>query len=271
MKEQDFESILVKYPDLIEDGLTVLGRQLTIYRRRMDILFEDKFKRKLIVELKAGPIKDEHIGQILSYEGMILSSEDPTIRIMLIGTRVPPNIQKSLDHHGIAWREITFSRLKEFLIEKDDKEFPSLFEEETSFEFSSPKGTKMKTNIESHVEGLLKGRVRPLAQFTRPDGWARREIIIKQDTVTGYPKVRDGIKLIDTEGYSYNLTFIEGANVAGYTCLGQPGTLKTWFLKHYPKEIVIEDEVFLKSTDNLKNEFKIFTSKQWAEQSLNKK
>ena len=69
-----------------------------------------------------------HIGQVLSYEGMLLSSEDPTIRVMLIGNRVPPNIQRSLDHHGIAWCEITLSILKEFLTKRNDEEFLNLFE-----------------------------------------------------------------------------------------------------------------------------------------------
>ena len=124
--EKDFEDIICKYPDLIEDGLTFKGRQITLYGRRMDILFEDKFKRKLIIELKVGPIKDVHIGQILSYEGMLLSDDDPTIRVMLVGNRVPPNIQRSLDHHGIAWKEITFSNLKTFLEEKQDYAFLSL-------------------------------------------------------------------------------------------------------------------------------------------------
>lgn len=128
--EKDFEDIICKYPGLIEDGLRLIGRQLTVYGRRMDILFEDRFKRKLIIELKNGPIKDEHIGQLLSYEGMLLSAEDPTVRVMLVGTRVPPNIQKSLDHHGIAWKEITHSTLKEFLKEKEDMVFLNLFEKD---------------------------------------------------------------------------------------------------------------------------------------------
>lgn len=130
MLEKDFEEIICKYSELIEDGLILIRRQLSLYGRRMDILFEDKFKRKLIIELKAGPIKDDHIGQILSYEGMLLSAEDPTIRVMLIGTRVPPNIQRSLDHHGISWREINFSFLKGFLSNKDDESFNHLFEYE---------------------------------------------------------------------------------------------------------------------------------------------
>ncbi len=128
--EKDFEDIICKWPELIEDGLILKGRQITLYGRRMDILFEDKFKRKLIIELKVGPIKDENIGLILSYEGMLLSSEDPTIRIMLVGNRVPPNIQKSLDHHGIAWKAITSSELKEFLKSKNDVTFLNLFKDE---------------------------------------------------------------------------------------------------------------------------------------------
>jgi len=128
MLEKDFEDIICKYPELIEEGLILTGRQLSLYGRRMDVLFEDKFKRKLIIELKAGPIKDDHVGQILSYEGMLLSADDPTVRVMLVGTRVPPNIKKSLDYHGIAWKEITFSFLKEFLNNKGDESFNHLFE-----------------------------------------------------------------------------------------------------------------------------------------------
>lgn len=128
ISEKIFEDILSKYPELIEDPLKFVGRQVTLFGRRMDLLFEDKFKRRLIIELKAGPIKDEHIGQILSYEGMLLSADDPTIRVMLIGTRVPPNLKKTLDHHGISWKEITNNQLASFLAEKQDDSFKEYFE-----------------------------------------------------------------------------------------------------------------------------------------------
>jgi hypothetical protein len=130
MLEKDLEDILVKYPGLIEDGLELLGRQVSVFGRRMDLLFKDRLGRKLIVELKYGPIKDEHIGQLLSYEGMLLSAEDPLIRVMLIGTRVPPNIARTLDHHGIAWKEITYFALKEFINKNHDAQFGPLFDEE---------------------------------------------------------------------------------------------------------------------------------------------
>ncbi|MBN1275236.1 DUF91 domain-containing protein [Candidatus Woesearchaeota archaeon] len=138
MKEKDFEDILIKYPELIEENLEFLGRQVTVYGRRIDILFKDVHNRKLIIELKIGPIKDQNIGQILSYEGMLLSHDDPTIRVMLIGNRVPPNIQRSLDHHGIAWKEITYNSLKEFIEKKHDTKFLNLFQESSS----NPKNIK---------------------------------------------------------------------------------------------------------------------------------
>jgi len=127
MNERKFETNLAKYPELIEDGLELKGRQVSMYGRRMDLLFEDAFQRKLIIELKVGPIKDQHIGQVLSYEGMLLSADDPSIRVMLIGNRVPPNIRRALDHHGIAWKEISVSSLLAHLRDKSDSEMLGLF------------------------------------------------------------------------------------------------------------------------------------------------
>ena len=147
MKENDFEDILIKYPELIEENLEFLGRQVTVYGRRIDILFKDAHNRKLIIELKIGPIKDQHIGQILSYEGMLLSHDDPTIRVMLIGNRVPPNIQRSLDHHGIAWKEISYNSLKEFIEKKHDNEFLELFDTELKIPILTKNPTRIIKNI----------------------------------------------------------------------------------------------------------------------------
>ena len=37
-------------------------------------------------------------------------------------------MQRSLDHHGIAWKEISYHNLKEFIQQKNDEEFLNLFE-----------------------------------------------------------------------------------------------------------------------------------------------
>jgi len=148
MDERTFETILAKYPDLIENGLEIKGRQVSMYGRRMDLLFEDAFQRKLIIELKAGPIKDQHIGQVLSYEGMLLSPDDPSIRVMLIGNKVPHNIRRALDHHGIAWKEIPVSSILAHLRDKSDSEMLDLFspEELDSLEKPDQKNIAQKSN-----------------------------------------------------------------------------------------------------------------------------
>jgi hypothetical protein len=128
--EKHFEDVLAKYPELIEDGLTLVGRQQVLHGRRIDLLFEDKLQRHLLVELKWGPIKDEHIGQLMHYEGTLLSDSNPDLRVMLIGTRVPPNIRRSLDHHGIAWKEIRAADILAFAREKQDGDLESLFQDE---------------------------------------------------------------------------------------------------------------------------------------------
>jgi len=120
MNERDFEDIVCKYPDLIEDGLVFQGRQVVLRGKRADIVFSDKRGQNLIVELKKGIVLREHIAQLLDYEGYFLSKDDPTIRVMLIGNRVPENLKRSLDHHGLEWRELTNSFLVDFLKAKND-------------------------------------------------------------------------------------------------------------------------------------------------------
>lgn len=120
MLEQDFEDVIQKYPELIEPGLALLGRQVTRARMRIDLLFRDRHGQTLIVELKRGAITRGHILQIMDYEGELLTPDDPTVRVMLVGTRVPPSLQRSLDHHGIEWREIPHRALASFLHEKGD-------------------------------------------------------------------------------------------------------------------------------------------------------
>ncbi len=88
--EKALETVLAKYPELVEDGLCLIGRQMEVCGRRIDLLFKDTHQRQLLVELKWGPIRDEHIGQIMHYAGGVLAHDRPDLRVMLIGPRVPP-------------------------------------------------------------------------------------------------------------------------------------------------------------------------------------
>ncbi len=130
--ERDLENAIAKYPEIIEPGLELLGRQQTVHGRRFDVLFRDRTARKLLVELKWRAITDKDIGQLMYYEGSVLSSQEPDLRAMLIGRRVPPNVGRALDHHGFGWKELTPSTLVNFLREKQDFELLRPFEEELS-------------------------------------------------------------------------------------------------------------------------------------------
>lgn len=130
MLEKHFENVLHRYPELIEEGLKFSGRQVNVGGKYVDLLFEDRFGQKLIVELKKGIIKREHVAQLLDYEGYFLSADNPNIRVMLIGNRVPPNLRNSLDHHGFEWKEIPVSELITYLKNKNDDDLLSQFNEE---------------------------------------------------------------------------------------------------------------------------------------------
>ena len=58
---------------------------------------------------------------------------------MLIGTRVPENIRKSLDHHGIAWKEVSVVVLLKHLEAMKDEELLNKFSSEESIEKSEPR------------------------------------------------------------------------------------------------------------------------------------
>lgn len=128
--EKIFEDILVKYPEIIEDNLSFLDRQVAYFGKRVDLLFRDRFNEKLIVEVKKDTVNRNALGQVLEYEGYILSEKDPTARVMIVANRIPLNLKTAMDHHGIEWREITLRSLKEYLVIKNDKDFLHLFEQE---------------------------------------------------------------------------------------------------------------------------------------------
>ena len=67
LSEKEIEDILVLHPELIEIGLTLLGRQEQLENRRTDLTFKDNKGRLLLVELKKGIILEEHVNQIEDY------------------------------------------------------------------------------------------------------------------------------------------------------------------------------------------------------------
>ena len=156
MLEKDFENIICKYPDLIEEGLTLKGNQVYVSGKYVDIIFKDHFGQDLIVELKRGVVVRKDLAQLLDYEGHFVTSDNPTTRVMLIGNRIPNNMKLSLDHHGFEWKEIPVLTLKEKLQSKGDSQLLSIIEDIDS-DLQNPSKPNRTNEISSEGHKPSKG------------------------------------------------------------------------------------------------------------------
>ena len=81
MLEKDIENLIAGYPKEFfpKEEFLLLGQQHTIEGRRIDILFQDKFGRKIIVEVKRGILTREASGQVMEYYGLMKSQSPEAI------------------------------------------------------------------------------------------------------------------------------------------------------------------------------------------------
>ena len=206
MYEQEFENILARYPDLIESGLTLEGRQVAVGGKFIDLLFIDRHRVRLIVELKRGTVLRKDIGQLMDYAGELLFPDDPTVRVMLIGNRVPPNFGKSLDHYGIEWREFSYAFLTNFLSQKSDTEFLAYFSSEevlpTIVTKSKNESKQQRTKISPGTSSKIWDKVRKVFGSDHSGRKLTRKQIIDM-VEEAYPGTnRDSVMPSD---YCYNI------------------------------------------------------------------
>lgn len=153
MSEKEYGNIIIKYPELIEDGLILEGREVNVFNRKIDLLFKDEYNRQLIVELKVVPINDKHIGQIIDYYSALSKNG---ARLMLISPQIPFIKKNTLNNLGIEWKELTFEYISNFLTNKNDSTFESSnnkssFSENLNFRTES---IITPFNNEIHFEGM---------------------------------------------------------------------------------------------------------------------
>jgi hypothetical protein len=125
--ETDFESLIVKYPELIENGLTLVGRQVYTSGGRIDLLFRDSDGRSLTAELKWRALKDQDVVQIGRYVKGLRDKGDLTSRFMLVAPRVPNITTGGMEFFGVEWKEIIPSQIIQFLEAKGDERFLNIF------------------------------------------------------------------------------------------------------------------------------------------------
>lgn len=106
--------------------------------------------------MKKGAVLRKDVAQLLEYEGHFVSTDNPNVRVMLVGNRVPKNLRRSLDHHGFEWKELTITSLITFLRQKDD---PDLLNPLTSEEPLTRDIHKDELNSSGMVKHLSTERV----------------------------------------------------------------------------------------------------------------
>ncbi len=108
MKEVQLHEILIANPNLIEEGCIFLESEVNLYGKRCDLLFLDKNKRKLYVEVNL-KVNDSAVGQLIRYDGL---AKSPDARFMLVGLTFVAGLKEGLEKHGYEYKEINFDEVK---------------------------------------------------------------------------------------------------------------------------------------------------------------
>ncbi|MEI7481411.1 MAG: endonuclease NucS domain-containing protein [Elusimicrobiota bacterium] len=108
MLEKDIENLIARYPKEFfpKEEFLLLGQQHAIEGRRIDILFQDKFGRKIIVEVKRGIITREASGQVMDY-GLMKSKSQDICELILCANVIPSERKCFLENAGIECKEVS--------------------------------------------------------------------------------------------------------------------------------------------------------------------
>lgn len=109
MLEKDIENLIAKYPNEFfpNSGFTLVGQQVKLGKCFADIIFEDKYKRKIIVEVKRGILSRDAVGQVTEYYGLLKSQDyGQIIELILCANIIPKERTLFLETIGIECKEL---------------------------------------------------------------------------------------------------------------------------------------------------------------------
>ena len=116
MLEKDIENLISRYPKEFfpKEDLTLIGQQYALDGRRIDILFKDRFERKVIVEVKRGILSREASGQIVEYYGLLKNKcPNDFIELILCANVIPSERKLFLETAGIECKEVSVGFITE--------------------------------------------------------------------------------------------------------------------------------------------------------------
>ncbi len=114
MLEKDIENLIAAHPKEFfpREEFKLIAQQHTIKKRRLDILFEDKYGRFIIIEVKRGILSRESSGQLIEYYGLLKEQfPEKSIELILCANTIPNERKTFLEKVGIECKEIPVSQL----------------------------------------------------------------------------------------------------------------------------------------------------------------
>ncbi len=109
MLEKDIENLIAQYPNEFfpKSGFKLIGQQVRLGNKYADIIFQDRFKRKVIVEVKRGILTRDAAGQVMEYYGLLKETNpDDIIELVLCANIIPPERKRFLEISGIDCKEL---------------------------------------------------------------------------------------------------------------------------------------------------------------------
>jgi hypothetical protein len=109
MLERDMEDLIARHPDdfFPGRGFELKGRQKSFAGvGRFDLLFEDRFKTNILIELKAVPAKYEDATQLAKYKDELQNRGEKHILMWLVAPQLSNSVREFLDRIGIEYTEI---------------------------------------------------------------------------------------------------------------------------------------------------------------------
>jgi hypothetical protein len=146
MLEKDIENLIAQYPEdfFLDEGFTLISQQYSIEGKKIDILFEDSLKRKIIVEVKRGILTREASGQVAEYFGLLKSkNQDGFYEMVLCANVIPKERRLFLEHIGIECKELGIA----FIAEIAKKRNYTFIDDRSSFSTQDIQPPKISQDI----------------------------------------------------------------------------------------------------------------------------
>jgi hypothetical protein len=109
MLERDMEDLIANYPDdfFSGRGFQLRGRQKSFAGvGRFDLLFVDRFKTNILMELKAVSVKYEDATQVAKYKDELQNRGEKHILMCIVAPHFSNSVREFLDRIGIEYSEI---------------------------------------------------------------------------------------------------------------------------------------------------------------------